>query len=478
MTNFRDRLRIPRRVSLNGKHVGNLLQCLEFRGAIDVLERYFHLQDERSEYHLAVGPDGPISMGLTVPNSIDDLRRKRQHYREVAELSFGMMGRTPDFMNAALAALVSHTDVLQSADFAANIQAFHRHVGTANLFVGHAAINPQMDRAKTLHKQTSEFAGIRTVARNGEGIVVSGAKMIVTLAPLTDEIVFFNMPGLHLGDEHYAVAFALPTTHPSLQIFCRKPLQRLEQGGEFDYPIVNRFDEIDAYVVLEKALVPWDRVFVLDDVATSNAFYDQTRARHHTGHQDVTRGLSKAELLCGVALEVANVLGLDGHINIQEKLGELTSSLNLISAAVDAVENKAVVDDKAVCNPDIQSIQAIRYHFPRMYERMIEVIQSFAAGSILAVPHSGDFANGNGEILDAALTSPLLSARHRCVLLNLAWDLTGADFGQRQKVYEYFHAGDPMRIAAGHFRAADQHRLRAVARRALADALPTCAPLT
>ncbi len=472
---FRERLRVPRQVTLQGKQVEDLTRCLEFEGTIDAVDRYFQLQKERSEQHLFNGPMGSMSMGLMVPRSIDDLRRKRQHYKEVADISFGMMGRTPDFMNAALAAFVSHADVLCSPDFASNMRAFYDHVATGNLFLGHAAINPQVDRTKPLHKQTSEFAGLRTLARNGEGIVVSGAKMIVTLAPLTDEILFFNMPGLQTGDESYAVAFALPSTHPGVRIFCRKSLQRLGQGGDFDYPMANRFDEIDAYVVLDEVIVPWERVFVLDNVAASNAFYDQTRARHHTGHQSVTRGLSKAELLCGVALEVSNVLGLDTHINIQEKLGDLTSSVDLMRAAVDAAENKAAEDDKGVYNPDIQTIQAIRYHFPRVYERMISVIQSLAAGSILAVPHSGDFVNGNGDVLDAALTSSLVSSRNRCVLLNLAWDLTGDAFGQRQKVYEYFHAGDPMRIAAGHYRDADRDGLRAVVRRALADLGPTAA---
>ncbi|NAS60977.1 4-hydroxyphenylacetate 3-monooxygenase, partial [Pseudomonas syringae pv. actinidiae] len=39
---------------------------------------------------------------------------------------------------------------------------------------------------------------------------------------------------------------------------------------------------------------------------------------------------------------------------------------------------------------------------------------------------------------------------YRTALLNLGWDLTGDGFGQRQMVYEIYHAGDPMRIAARH----------------------------
>ncbi|WP_445662343.1 hypothetical protein [Bacillus sp. FSL W8-1127] len=39
------------------------------------------------------------------------------------------------------------------------------------------------------------------MSHDSDGIEVKGAKMIVTLAPIADELLIFNMPGLKPGDE-------------------------------------------------------------------------------------------------------------------------------------------------------------------------------------------------------------------------------------------------------------------------------------
>jgi 4-hydroxyphenylacetate 3-monooxygenase len=240
--------------------------------------------------------------------------------------------------------------------------------------------------------------------------------MIVTLAPIADELLIFNMPGLKPGDEDYAVAFALPVNHPGVKIICRKPLVK-ESFSDFDYPIVNSFDEIDAYLLLDNVHIPWNRVFVFKDVQKSNIFYDKTFARNHTGHQGIVRGLSKAEFLTGTAIKLAEVLGVNGFINVQEKLGELTSYIELLKASILLSEEEASMSEEGVLNPSISAIQAIRYNFPKMYERMVKHIQSLAAGSMLSTPHSGDFSNENKEVLMTSLSNDMVDAKDRSKLL-------------------------------------------------------------
>ena len=70
---------------------------------------------------------------------------------------------------------------------------------------------------------------------------------------------------------------------------------------------------------------------------------------------------------------------------------------------------------------------------------------------MLAIPTHKDYNNENKKILNESLKSKLSTSEYRTKLLNLSWDITGEAFGQRQKVYEYYHAGDPMRIGASHY---------------------------
>lgn len=455
MTKARDmylqRLAVPRGIWLNGKKIDDILQEPAFQGAIDNTLSYYDMLENPGFQFDYKGHSAAIS--LMVPGNVDDLARKRHAYKKVADSSFGMLGRTPDFINAGLSAMRSHAAFFGSdehADYCANVIGFYDRCAREHLFVGHGAINPQIDRSKPMGLQSNPYAGVRCVNIGERGIEVSGAKMIVTLAPIADQLLIFNMPGLTEHDADYALAFAVPTDAQGLKIICRKSLVHTE-SSEFDYPLSSKMDEIDAYLVFDQVHIPWSDVFIFRDIAKSNQFYDVTRTRHHTGHQGVVRGLAKAELLIGVADSLARNLGLSSFINVQEQLGELTTAYELIRGAVMLCEIEAQVDAEGVCNPSIHAIQAIRCHFPKWYQKMLQTVQSLAAGSMLAVPHGDDFHNENEASLQQALQNPFLSPMDRGKLLNLAWDVSGDGFGQRQMIYETYHAGDPMRIAAAHY---------------------------
>lgn len=472
MSCYLDRLKEGRCIYLNGRAISDPTQEPAFAGAIRCVDRYYSLQTEDPAVYSYVDECGcKFATSLMIPKTREDLATKRIAYKGVADISFGMLGRTPDFINAALSAIASHAGVLGSdehADFSENARQYYRICRGQNLFVGHASINPQIDRSQSLGAQTNCFAGVHASSFDNRGIIVSGAKMIATLAPVVDELLIFNMPGLKPGDEDYAVAFATPVSAKGLKIICRKPLFKTGYG-QFDHPIANGFDEIDAYLLLEGVFVPWNRVFVFRNVAKSNEFYDKTFARHHSGHQGIVRGLSKAEFLTGVAIRLAKALGLDGFLNIQEQLGELTTYLEMVKGLILLSEQEATRDDSGVMTPSINAIQAVRYNFPKMYERMIRVIQSLAAGSMLSTPHHGDLENENGASLRKALQGPLIDADTRIKLLNLAWDVSGDGFGQRQLVYEYYHAGDPVRIAASHYLSYNNPSLLEIVNRVLAS---------
>ncbi|MEL0638826.1 4-hydroxyphenylacetate 3-hydroxylase N-terminal domain-containing protein [Marinomonas sp. TI.3.20] len=442
-------------VYLNGKKVDLILEEPVFKGAINKIKSYYRLQEEKPEVHTAIDNNGlRYAISLMLPKSQEDLQKKRISYKEVSELSYGMLGRTPDFISSAIAIIASNSEILgtsEKANFSQNAINYYEFCKRKNIFVAHAAINPQIDRSKSIGEIDNKYSGVKVVRETDNGIIVSGAKMIVTLGAIADELLVFNMPGLRTGDEDFAVAFSLPVGAVGVKQICRKALNHTELS-RFDHPIASAFDEIDTYLILEEVEVPWDRVLVYKDVGMSNAFYDKTNARNHTGHQGIVRGLTKAEIVTGTAIKLAKNMGLDKFPNVLEKLGAMTTSLELMKGAIHLCEYTAKVDDKGVYSPNFLTIQALRYHFPQWYQTMVQTIQSFAAGSMLAVPHKEDFNNHNASMLLEALNGPLIDAKERCVLLNLAWDLSGDGFGQRQQSYEFYHAGDPMRIAGMHYR--------------------------
>lgn len=461
MTPYKERFKEPREIYINGELVSDPISCPWLKGAIAFISDFYELQ--RTEPHLYMFQQNGVSahISLMVPHTKADLARKRAAYKGVAERSFGMLGRTPDFMNAAIAAIGSHADVLgkgQYTNFAENAEQYYALVKQQNLFVCHASINPQIDRSQSIGQQVNNFTGVHVRRFNNKGVVVSGAKMIATLAPIADEIVIFNMPGLKPGDEDYAIAFSVPTSTPGLKMICRKPLINPD-CTLFDHPLANLFDEMDSYLIFDDVFIPWERVFVFKSIEKSDGFYIQTFARHHTGHQGIVRGLTKAHLLAGIAIRLAQELRLDSFLNIQEHLGEITAYLEMLKGLIALSEEEATMSEQGVMTPKMSAIQSFRYNFPKIHERMIQIIRSLAAGSMLSTPHHSDFENGNAATLENALRGSSGDASTRAKLLNLAWDVSGADFGQRQLLFEYYNAGDPVRIAAQHYSSYDSSEL-------------------
>lgn len=412
--------------------------------------------------------DGRVPVALLPPASVADLERRRHACRALATETHGLVGRGPDFGNILVATFAARSEFFAAADplWGENAKRFHQHCLAADPFVVHASIAPQADRSRSSSEQKDAFVNLRVVEERPDGLLVRGAKMVATLAPLADELLVFPLPGLQPGDEPYALAFSIPVETPGLRLLCRDPA--LAHGREpLDHPLSTRYDEIDATCIFEDVLVPWERVFLHGDVAMANSLFDATRARPQTGHQGVVRALCKAELMAGVAIELARASGTDSFLHVQEMLGELLSYRELLDGLLRASEARAETTGDLV-SPAVTPILAARCRFPGMYERMVQIIQTVGGGSLLTAPSQAALNDGDGAGVERFFSGKgERPARERIALLRLAWDLVGTDFGQRQLQFERYHAGDPFRLSASLYDNYEWDEPRAAVRRAL-----------
>jgi len=98
--------------------------------------------------------------------------------------------------------------------------------------------------------------------------------MLATL-PIADEIMVFPSTVIRSGQDDlpYSIAFALPVSTKGLKFICR---ETFAEESQFDHPLAARFDEQDAVVVFDDVLVPWDRVFLLEDAERANEVSEAT----------------------------------------------------------------------------------------------------------------------------------------------------------------------------------------------------------
>src|SRR5260370_3434354 len=90
----------------------------------------------------------PVATAFLTPTTPADLTKRRDAFKLWADRSFGMLGRTGDYLNSALMALASARDWFAQADpaFGANIKAYYENVREEDLLCTHTLIPPQANR--------------------------------------------------------------------------------------------------------------------------------------------------------------------------------------------------------------------------------------------------------------------------------------------------------------------------------------------
>jgi anthranilate 3-monooxygenase (FAD)/4-hydroxyphenylacetate 3-monooxygenase len=340
--------------------------------------------------------------------------------------------------------------------YAENVKRYYEYVRDNDLFLTHALITPQTDRSKSSAEQAEEFLHMGVVAESDEGLVVRGARMLATLAPMADELLVYNLPGLRAGDERHAAVFAVPIETPGLRLISREPYDDGSRNT-FDHPLSAHFEEADSLVVFDDVLVPWDRVFLHGDVALANAMYGETNLRQHTGHQTGVRGLVKMQFATGVAMKLAQSVKIDSFLHVQQKLGEAIAATEICRSLLTAAEVEYETGSSGSLRPRFNPLQTLRLHLSASYPKVIETLQTLGAGGLLMMPSAADFASPiAGDIEKYFQGADGLAATDRVRLYKLAWDLCGDGFGQRALQYERYYAGDPVRLLAMNYKDYDK----------------------
>ena len=447
----------PREVWVNGERVEDVTTHPAFSRIVRQLARLYDAQVDpanRDKLTYEVAETGQrAGMAFMPAKTADDLRRRRDAYYHWASMNFGLMGRSPDFLNVSLLAFAEARDVFARGDqrFADNILKYYEYVRDNDLFLSHALITPQNDRTKSSAEQKNLH--MRVVKETDEGIYVQGARMVATLGAVADEMLMYCLPGIPESDSDHALSFAVRVSDPGVRQICREPYTMDGQRSDFDHPLSNNFEENDSLLIFDNVFVPWERVFMYRDVALNNALYTETALRNYSAHQTNTRALVKMQFAVGVAIAVARSIGADKFLHVQRMLGEALSGVEFLKSGLVRSEVECEPTAYGTVRPSLVPLQALRTFLPTAYPKVVEIIQTVAAGGFMMMPSGADFtvpelADETGLYYQGAGG---MSSLDRARLFKLAWDLSGEAFGSRLLQYERYYAGDPVRTTAANY---------------------------
>ncbi|WP_106497971.1 4-hydroxyphenylacetate 3-monooxygenase, oxygenase component [Lentibacillus sp. Marseille-P4043] len=443
-------------VYIHGERVDDVTEHAAFKNVIQSMAKLYDLQYERPEKMLYTNPTTGNKVGKTfmVPKTIDDLIERREAIMEWQHFTNGLMGRSPDYLNADVMAMGEASEFFAEGDpmFAENAKKYAEYARENDISLTHTLIHPQVNRAKIQAEQKDANVALHLVKKTDEGIIVDGIRLLATQGGITDEILVFPSTVKKSGelDDPYSLAFALPNNTPGLKYLSR---ESFDYGkNKFDHPLSATFEEGDTIVAFDNVLVPWDRVFVCENSSICNRAFGETNAVSHMSHQVISKGVAKTEFLLGVVLTLMDSIGIDGFQHVKDKGTEIMLTLETMKSHLYRAEHNAKIDKWGMMTPDFAALDAARNWYPRVYPRMAEIVRILGASGLMGIPTYADFSNDEiGPILHRAMQGKNVEGYERVQIFRLAWDLTMSAFGNRQTHYEYYFFGDPIKMGMAYF---------------------------
>jgi 4-hydroxyphenylacetate 3-monooxygenase len=444
---YLDGLNDGRIIYIGGERVDNVTTHPGFRNAARSYARIYDARfDKRLRDILSYEENGErYATYFLKPRSREDLLRRTRSCQAIADLTYGMMGRSPDFVGGYITGAAMQPEVFDSSKykFGAHVERIYEYCRKNDVFLSHAVSPPQGTRDKKLYqREVSRAASLSVVAEGDSGVTINGMKMLATSAAFSDEIWIGNILPLAEGHESESITCIVPPNAPGLTLWSRKPFERYAVS-EFDNYLSHHFDESDCVVVCEDVKVPWERVFTHNDIELSRQIYFRTPAHTLSNHQAAVRYAAKMKLLLGLARRITQSMGIDRVPAVVDDLGHLAALYGMIKGMIYGQIQDCEELGNGYVNYNRHFMYAAIYFATQNYDQICAKVRELSGGSVLQMPADVSVLSNpkTRELFEHLWQTPTQSAVERFKLFKLAWDLLGSDFGGRHLQYERFYMG-------------------------------------
>jgi 4-hydroxyphenylacetate 3-monooxygenase len=457
-------LRDDRVVYVGKERIADVTTHPAFSRAAQTISDLYDMKADADHRELMAYTDsdgGTYSTYFMRARNRDELAKRSAAHKAIADVTYGLLGRSPDYVASFVTGMAIRPDVF--GERADNVTAYWHHMRDNDIYAAHAIVAPQAVRDPAFYqRQNRPSPTLRVIAEDDSGVVVHGMKMLATGAILANEIWIGNILPLAPENKAESITLAVECNAPGLSLWSRKPFEPATTT-QFDSPLAWRFDETDAMVLFDQVKIPWDRVFVHNNVDLSRNLYFQTPAHVYGNHQSNVRFLSKLQLLVGLASRIAQSTGADQVPAVRETLGRLVAQEGLLRGLIDGqLWGAEPWGEFAAFNR--RSMYAALNWCVEHYSGVIDTLRDLCGGGALQMP--ADCSVLDDDDLSAVFHefwhTPQLAAIDRMKLHKLAWEMVGSEFAGRHQQYEKFYAGAGFIVRGHNFREAPWDELHGV----------------
>jgi 4-hydroxyphenylacetate 3-monooxygenase len=444
---FLESLRDGREVYIYGGQVKDVTTHPAFRNSAASVALLYDALHAKETKDVLTGPTDTGSGGFThkffkVAHSREDVIAQRDAVAAWARITYGWLGRSPDYKAAFINTLGANADFY--GQFADNARAYYKRGQEAVLFLNHALVNPPIDRNKPVEQVKDVYITVQK--ETDAGIYVSGAKVVATNSALTHYNFLGQNMSVEITDPSMVVMFIAPMNTPGIKLICRPSYEMAAAatGSPFDYPLTSRFDENDSIFVFDNAFIPWENVLIHRDVQKLKDFYPKSGFFNGFTMQGCTRLAVKLDFISGLLYKAARATGVESFRGVQAQIGEVIGWRNLFWSLTDAMACNPVPWVNGAVLPNPQGSASYRLLMTEAYPAIRNIIEKVVASGLIYLPSNAlDFKNPE---IDKYLQryvrgSNGIDYKERIKIMKLLWDAIGSEFGARHELYEMNYSG-------------------------------------
>ena len=331
---------------------------------------------------------GTVNRFTHIQQSIDDLVKKILMLREMGRKTACCFQRCAglDCMNTVYT-VTYEMDEECNTNYHDRFRSFMKYVQENDLVTAACMTDPKGDRGLPPSKQEDPDQYLRVVEEKKGGIVVRGAKLHITGAVNSHQLLVVPTRKLNEEDRDYAVSFAVPADAEGLTfIYGRQPsdTRRLEENRS---DVGNLFfGGCEALVVFDDVFVPEERIFMKGEHGKTGRLVELFAAHHRASYGGCKVGVG--DVLIGATAAIAEVHGLAKVSHIKDKIAEMVHLNETLHAGALASASMGHRTSSGAYAVNALLANVCKLNVTRFPFEIARLAQDIAGGSWLPCPRS------------------------------------------------------------------------------------------
>lgn len=408
-----------------------------------------------------------ISRFCHINQTKEDLLNKQMMTRLLCHRVGGCVMRCMgvDAMNA-LSVVTYEMDQALGTDYYQRFEKYLRYFQDNDLCNNCAQTDCKGDRLKRPHEQADPDLYLRIVESRTDGIIVRGAKICNTVAPVADEIIVLPTRFMTDKDNDYAVAFAIPADWEGVKL-CVRPA--FMHGRKWLKAPIAEIGDADSFTIFDDVFVPNERIFLngkADPRQTGYAGFLALLFAHFHRHSYTGCKPAISEIMASQAALVAEYNGIERQAHVRDKISHIIGTAELIFAAGQMSAYRSERSPSGTCIPDEILTNAGRRLAGEEIYNEYKILADIAGGLSVSLPLEGDFfSEETGELLSKyIMRNPQISSenQHRC--FRMLENMLASDYATVFQVGGLHGGGSPQMETITMMSRYDIERLKSIAK--------------